>query len=282
LLGEAVYWGLRLRYPRLRRIATQVIRDEKTLAAKAPEVRRHAAERDAFVRAMSEENTEEFVACIECRTFSLEHTCILTPSRLPMCASRSYSSVKAAAYFGAEDEPWRRPSESGLPMRLVFAKGELLDPERGEYEGCDRAYRELTGGRLQRVQLHSLREYPLTSCGCFQALAFWIAEVAGIGIMQRDAEGCSPSGETWAMLANRAGGRQSPGIVGISLQYLSRPEFLKGDGGLGNVVWVDSGLHKRIAQLTAPGQRVATERDVANVAELARFVGRSLNQPPRV
>ena len=128
---------------------------------------------------MTEHNTEEFCACTECRPFSLVHTCILTPGRMPMCGSRSYASVKAAAYFGSDQVPWKRPSEKDLPMRYVFPKGELLDAERGEYEGCNQVYRELTGGQLQRVFLHSVRDYPLTSCGCFQALAFWLPEVAG-------------------------------------------------------------------------------------------------------
>ena len=160
LIGEAIYWGLRLQFPRLRRIATHVISDPELLAETASELRGYAADRDARVHAMSEHNTDEFVACIECRPFSLEHTCILTPGRLPMCAARTYASVKASAYFASEDVPWRRAAESGLPMRRVFAKGALLDAERGEYAGCNQVYEELTGGRLRRVYLHSLRDYP--------------------------------------------------------------------------------------------------------------------------
>ena len=256
-----------------------MIADAKLLAATAATVRRYAAERDARVRAMNESNTDEFVACIECRPFSLEHTCILTPARLPMCAARTYAAVKASAYFASEDVPWRRPTESALPLRRVFAKGALLDAARGEYAGCNQVYDELTGSRLRRVYLHSLRDYPVTSCGCFQALAFWIAEVAGIGIMRRDAAAAAPNGETWAMLANRAGGKRSPGIAGVSLDYIAQPDFLKGDGGIANVVWVDSTLHKLIARV-APGQRVATEKDVASVAELARFLDRPLRHGP--
>jgi acetyl-CoA decarbonylase/synthase complex subunit beta len=275
LIGDAIYWGLRLRFPRLRQIATHVIGDGGLLAATATEVRGYAVDRAARVHAMTESNTDEFVACIECRPFSLEHTCILTPRRLPMCASRTYASVKASAYFASDDVPWMRQSESGLPMRRVFAKGALLDADRGEYAGCDQIYDELTGGRLRKVYLHSLRDYPVTSCGCFQALAFWIAEVAGIGIMRRDAEGCTPTGETWTMLANRAGGKRSPGIAGVSLDYIGQPDFLKGDGGIGNVVWVDSGLLKLMARV-APGQKVATEADVTSAAELAHFLRRPI------
>ncbi|MHB0878971.1 MAG: hypothetical protein ACYC5O_23270, partial [Anaerolineae bacterium] len=274
LLAEAIRSGLRLQYPRLRDVSVSVIHEAAELAAMAPEVHRYQEERERAARAMDEHNTEEFCACTECRPFSLVHTCILTPGRTPMCAARSYASVKAGAYFGSDQVPWKRRTEEGLPLRSVFAKGRLLDADRGEYEGCNRVYQELTGGQLRRVQLHSLRDYPLTSCGCFQALAFWIPEVSGIGIMLRDSDATTPAGDTWATLANRAGGKQAPGIVGVSLQYMHSPDFLKGDGGLANVVWVDSTLYKRLARAFPPGQRVATEQGVATIEDLRRFLGR--------
>ena len=54
-------------------------------------------------------------------------------------------------------------------------------------------------------------------------------------------------------------------------------EFLCPSRGIGNVVWVSSGLLKLMARV-APGQGVATEKDVATVDELAHFVGRPLLQ----
>ena len=272
VVGEAIYWGLRRRYPRLAQISTHVIRDARLFAESKAELLSHVAARDARVSEMSEANTDEFAVCLECRTFSLEHICILTPGRLPMCAARTYASVKAAVALGSDDVPWSRPKQAAERMRRVILKGELLDPDRGEYAGCNRVYRELSDGRLARVHLHSIRDYPTTSCGCFQALAFWIPEVSGIGVMRRDAAATTPNGESWAMLANRAGGKQSPGIAGISLQYLASPAFLKGDGGPENVVWVDSSLKKLLARV-APDVNPATEREVGNLAELARFVG---------
>ena len=255
-IAEAAYWGIRVEYPRLERVAVRVIFDPQVLAREARVVREEKEERRRIVAAMTEESVDEFCACIECRPFSLVHTCILTPSRLPMCAARTYASVKAAAHFGSAQLPWKRQGEKDLPMRLVFKKGRVLDAKRGEYEGCNQVYRQLTGGQLERVYLDSLRDHPHTSCGCFQNLAFWIDEVQGIGIMSRDAQAVAPTGETWAMLANRAGGKQSPGIMGVSLAYIRSPQFLRGDGGIGNVVWVDSVLHGRIAKHLLAGQRV--------------------------
>ncbi len=273
-IAEAIYWGIRTQYPRLEQIAVRIIYDLDTLASEAGDVRTYKNERRRFVKSMTEENTEDFCVCTECRPFSLVHTCILTPERTGMCAARTYASTKAAAYFGSPTVPWQRQTEKELPMRLVFKKGKVLDANRGEYEGCNDMYQEMTGGELKRVYLHSLRDHPHTSCGCFQALAFWLEEVEGIGIMSRDSEAISPHGQSWAMLANLAGGKQSPGITGISIAYIRSPHFLKGDGGIANVVWVDSVLYNKISDMFSPGQKVATEKDVQTMEDLKSFLGR--------
>ncbi len=122
--------------------------------------------------------------------------------------------------------------------------------------------------------MHSLRDYPHTSCGCFQVLAFWIEAVGGIGLMQRGSTAITPDGQSWDSLANRAGGKQSPGVMGISIAYIRSPHFLEGDGGLGNLVWADRKLHSMIRDSIPEGQKVATEGDASSVEELKGFVGR--------
>lgn len=267
-VGDAIRCGIRLHYPRLERIGIRFIFDERELGLLSIEARLRKTERKAFVSQMTEENTREFCACIECRPFSLEHTCILTPDRIPMCASRTYFSVKAESLLGSSVVPYRRQSDRELALKSVFDKGTLLDADKGEYEGCNKVYTELTGRRLNRVYLHSLRGYPHTSCGCFQNLAFWIEEVQGIGIMSRGSKAIAPNGKTWDMLANSAGGKQSDGIMGVSLHYIRSRYFLKGDGGIGNVVWIDHALQEKIAGCFLPGQAVATELNAATMDEL--------------
>lgn len=271
--GEAVYWGIRLQYPRLEDISVNIIFEAENLKAEAENVRKYKNERLNFVDSMTEDNTEEFCACTECRPFSLVHTCIITPEWIPMCASRTYFTVKAAAYFGLSSSvPYKRQSEKLLPLKHVFKKGKILDAHRGEYEGCNQIYSDMTGDRLNRVYMHSVREFPPTSCGCFQNLAFWLEDVKGIAIMSRDSKATAPDGQTWDMLANRAGGKQSPGITGVSISYIRSPHFLKGDGGMENVVWVDSGLYGKVSDCFLPGQKVATENDVSSMAQLKDFI----------
>lgn len=277
-IGEAVYWGIRLHYPRLEKISIDIIYDQALLRAKAEKVRSYKVARREAINNMKEENTDQFCACTECRPFSLVHTCILTPDSLPMCASRTYFTTKAAASLGLPDwpqmweMPYKRPSEKDLPLKHIFNKGKVLDAEKGEYEGCNAIYSQFTGGKLTRVYLHSLREYPHTSCGCFQNLAFWLDEIKGIGIMCRNSAAVTPDGRTWDDLANYAGGKQSDGIMGVSIYYIRSANFLKGDGGIRNVVWVDNELYGKVADVFLPGQRVATEKDVGNMEQLYVFV----------
>ena len=273
-IGEVIYYGIRLQYPRLEKIKVQIIFDEDSVEKESESIRQFKAARRQLIGSMVEENTEEFCVCIECRPFSLEHTCILPPDRIPMCASRTYFTVKADSCFGSSPVPFKRQSEKELPLKLVFNKGPVLDAEKGEYEGCNKIYQELTGDRLQKVYLHSLRSYPHTSCGCFQNLAFWINEVKGIGIISRNSKAIAPNGHTWDSLANYAGGKQSDGIMGVSLSYIRSHQFLKGDGGICNVVWVDSDLYSKISSCFLPGQIIATEKDVCSISELKKFCGR--------
>jgi CO dehydrogenase/acetyl-CoA synthase beta subunit len=274
LVGEAIRQGLRFKYPRLNNIGVRFIWDSLLLAQAAAGVERQRQARSRYVAEMSEETVTDFGACTECRPFSLVHTCILTPDRLPMCASRTYHSVKAAALLGSTVLPYQRQSEQNIPLRMLFPKGAPIDPDLGEYEGVNRAYADLTRGKLTRVQLHSLRVCPPTSCGCFQNLAFWIEAVGGIGIMSRDSAAVSPLGERWFELANRAGGKQSPGILGVSTSYIRSRNFLKGDGGIANVVWMDHKLKTVLAKALPNGAKVATENDVRTLPELVEFLGR--------
>jgi len=266
--------GIRLQFPGLEQFDTRVIRNRRALESIGPQVAGFKEERHRLIEGMTEENTTLFAACTECRPFSLVHTCIITPDRTPMCAARSYFSVKAASLFGSDQRPFKRRSEAGIPLRSMFVRGEVIDAARGEYQGANEMYGALTNGRLNRVRLHSLDEVPHTSCGCFQNLAFRIRGHGGIGIMKRGSTATTPDGRTWEMLANYAGGKQSDGIMGVSTQYILGPSFLRGDGGLRSVVWLDSELHTKIRDHLPPDLRVVTEKDVKTVEELEAILPR--------
>jgi len=265
-LAGAIYAGLRWHFPRLRNVHVSLIFDEDVLAGHRQQVAAFRQERDRLIAAQTEESMASFVACIECQTFTHRHVCFITPGRPPMCG-RDPGQVRAAALFGATWHPYRRRGLKAPDLRELVDKGACLDPVRGEYEGVNEAARRLSDGQMQRVFLHSLRDFPHSSCGCFHYLAFEI-EGCGIGVMNRGFPGHAPDGETWDTLANRAGGKQAPGITGLSAGYLRSPDFLKADGGLASVVWVTTNVMEQIRDVLPAGHVPATEQEVSNMNRL--------------
>jgi len=258
-MAEVIRRGLRLEYPRLGPVHVQVMGEVAELVARAAEVGREKAQREAEAADLASREPEVVYTCEACAPFSREHICITHPVRAPMCG-RSWREMLIGARFMSvsSGRPWRR---RGRPENCCAAVplGRVLDPLKGEYEGLNDFVREATGGRMQRVYLHSIRDFPHSSCGCFYALAWWSEELGGLGLMHRGFEGTAPDGSTWNHLANRAGGKQQPGITGVSLQYLRAPTFLQGDGGWRAVRWMTAKLKEELRDVVTEVAAVPTE-----------------------
>ncbi len=275
-LANVLRAGLRWQFPRMRDVNVKVVLDAGELARLAPDVAAFRRERADMLESLTEDDVDDFVACIECQSFSHSHVCVVTPERPPMCG-RDLGQVKTAALFGATWHPYRRRGLAVPDLREVVAKGKCLDAERGEYEGINEAAERLTGGVITRVFLHSLDECPHSSCGCFHLLAFRIGGAGpdgsdGIGVMHRGFDGAAPNGETWSTLANRAGGKQADGVTGLSAGYLRSSRFLKADGGLGAVAWATEKALEQFRDLLPEGRLPATENDAGTMAELKQFL----------
>ena len=165
--------------------------------------------------------------------------CILTPERPPQCG-RAYEFIKTGALYGYDDMTniHHRELHFGVNSFGTCSKGELLDPTAGEWSGVNQAAARLTGGRITRVQLHSLDQAPHTGCGCFQLILFKTdLPKPGIGIMERGYKGPAPDGRTWRDLHYALGGKQTAGLAGAAWGYLQSPKFLAAHGGRKSVVW---------------------------------------------
>jgi acetyl-CoA decarbonylase/synthase complex subunit beta len=256
-MGEVIRRGLRLEYPRLGPIGVSVVGDGKRLLALAQEA---GAERERQRESMEAAAAAEVVySCESCAPFSREHLCLAHPLRGPMCGRRWTEMLVGARYMSVSaGRPWRR---RGRPENCcaVVPLGKAIDPLKGEYAGLNHFAREATGGRIQRVFLHSVREHPHSSCGCFYALAWWSEDMGGIGLMQRGFDGTAPDGSTWNSLANRAGGKQQPGITGVGLAYMRSPLFLQGDGGWRAVKWITPKLQDELKDTLPDVMRIPTE-----------------------
>lgn len=277
MIAQTIHDGLKKHYPKLGNVKVTVIFDPKILGEKKPEIIRHRSERTKAIASVNEETMTEFYSCVGCQPFARGHTCIITPERQPQCG-RDWRLMLVGAYLNPEDvpDPLSRRRRRISPNAFgVLPKGEALDKLRDEWSGVnDGVYRE-SNGKIKRVQLHSITGgNPPSSCGCFGYLAFYIPEVDGIGIMRRNFMGKAPNGLTWDLLANRAGGKQQPGICGVSLDYLRSPKFLRGDGGYTRVVWMDLKTHSELKDIVIK-YKIATEEDAKDMKQLNKFLGSS-------
>jgi acetyl-CoA decarbonylase/synthase complex subunit beta len=219
--------------------------------------------RDAKARGMKDDEVDTFYGCTLCQSFAPTHMCVITPQRYSNCGSISWFDGRASAQVD--------------PKGPVFAieKGEMLDAEKGEFSGVNETIKQKTLGAVDRVWMYTGFGYPHTSCGCFEAMAFYIPEVEGYGIVDRGFKGVTVNGLAFSTLADSgAGGRQVDGFHGISIEYMRSPKFLEADGGWDRVVWMPQSVKDRVAEFMpeAAKTNIATENDARTVDELKTFL----------
>lgn len=244
-------------------VEVTIMTDEEKVEEFLEYARRVYKKRDERAKGLSEEDVNEFYVCLMCQSFAPTHVCVITPDRPSLCGSITWHDAKAAYKIDPEG-----------PI-FPIEKGECLDPEAGEYEGVNEAVKEHSQGTVERVYLHSCLEYPHTSCGCFQAVVFYIPEVDGFGIVDREYPGETPIGLPFSTMAGEAsGGEQQPGFVGVSYGYMESDKFLQYDGGWERVVWMPKALKERMKH-AIPDElydKIATEEDATTVEELREFL----------
>jgi acetyl-CoA decarbonylase/synthase complex subunit beta len=219
--------------------------------------------RDAKARGMKDEEVDTFYGCTLCQSFAPTHVCVITPQRYANCGAISWFDGRASARVD--------------PKGPVFAveKGELVDPEKGEFAGVNEVAKKKTLGAVDRVWLYTGFGYPHTSCGCFEAVAFYVPEVEGFGIVDRGFKEKTVNGLPFSTLADStAGGRQIDGFHGISIEYMRSPKFLQADGGWNRVVWMPAAVKERVKAFIPKEvvAKIATENEAKTVDELKTFL----------
>jgi acetyl-CoA decarbonylase/synthase complex subunit beta len=151
----------------------------------------------------------------------------------------------------------------------------LIDAEKGEYAGVNETVKKKTLGEVNKVWLYTAFDHPHTSCGCFEAVAFYIPEVDGFGLVNRSFKGVTVNGLPFSTLADStAGGRQVDGFHGLSIEYMRSKKFLEADGGWNRVVWLPKEVKERVKDFVPKDvvDKVATEEDAQNVDALKAFL----------
>jgi acetyl-CoA decarbonylase/synthase complex subunit beta len=262
-LGKVLHRLFKSELPIIEKVQITFITNPEKVKELYPEALQIYDARDARARGLKDEEVDKFYGCVLCQSFAPTHVCVITPQR--------YSNCGAISWFDG------RASASVDPKGPVFAieRGELLDPEKGEYSGVNEAAKKKTLGEITKVWLYTAFGYPHTSCGCFEGVAFYIPEVDGFGIVHRGYRDVTVNGLAFSTLADStAGGRQVDGFHGISIEYMRSPKFLSADGGWNRVVWLPKEVKERVKDFIPKDvvDKIATEEDAQNIDALKAFL----------
>jgi acetyl-CoA decarbonylase/synthase complex subunit beta len=219
--------------------------------------------RDERARTIHDEDVEMFYGCVLCQSFAPTHACCITPDRTSLCGSINWFDARAAAKVDPKGPLFEVPP------------GETINEEAGEFSGINDMIKKRSLGEIERIYLYSGMELPHTSCGCFEAIDFYIPEVNGHGIVDRNYADIAINGLPFSAMANQTGGgKQMAGFNGVSIQYISSPKFQKYDGGHNIIVWMPKEVKERVAEFLPADlvPKIATEEDVSDLNELKAWL----------
>lgn len=194
-------------------------------------------QRDSRLESLTDESVDVYYTCILCQAFSPSHVCIVTPERLGLCGAVSWLDAKATN----ELDP------TGACQ--IVPKTRPIDENLGRYEDVDEAVNKYSRGALEHVTLYSIMEDPMTSCGCFECICGIEPFSNGVVIVNREHQGLTPLGMTFADLASMTGGGvQTPGFMGHGKSFIASKKFLKAEGGFERIVWLPKAVKDEIRE----------------------------------
>jgi acetyl-CoA decarbonylase/synthase complex subunit beta len=250
----------------IEKIQITFITDPSIVEKEVLEARKVYRERDDRLKGITEEEVDEFYGCSLCQSFAPTHVCVVTPERVSLCGAINWFDGRAAYKMDPEGP------------QFAVKKGDLLDAEKFIYSGVNEIVAEKSLGSNSVFCLHSALENPHTSCGCFQAILFYIPEVDAFGVVHRDFLGETVTGQKFSGIAGEAsGGRQNEGMLGMAISYMKSKKFIKTDGGLKRIVWMPKSVKEQIKDVLDEAglyDKIPTEEDVKNVEELTEYINR--------
>lgn len=273
-IGKLLASKFRMDFPQLlEAVSVTLITDPQKILEAKKEAERVYDERDARIKGMKDNDVNTYYSCTLCQTFAPNHVCVITPERMGLCGALSWLDGR----IGFEISP----AGANQPVE----KGAVLNLQNGEYEGVNRFVKKASHGEIERISLYSVMEYPMTCCGCFEAIALMLPEVNGIMVVNREYTGITPSGMTFSTLAGTiGGGAQTPGFAGIAKNFVLSDRFLQGEGGIERLVWMPSQLkeelkarlEKKLSDKGKTGffEKIADENTATTIEDLTVFLER--------
>jgi len=262
-IGKVLVRLFKTELPIIEKVQITFITDPSKVSELYPEAMQAYETRDAKARGLKDQDVDKFYGCVLCQSFAPSHVCVITPQRYSNCGAISWFDGRASAQID--------------PKGPVFAieRGELVNAEKGEFSGVNETVKKRTLGEVNKVWLYTAFDHPHTSCGCFEAVAFYIPEVDGFGVVNRSFKGVTVNGLPFSTLADStAGGRQVDGFHGMSIEYLRSKKFLAADGGWNRVVWLPKEVKERVKDFIPADivDKIATEENAQNTDALKSFL----------
>jgi acetyl-CoA decarbonylase/synthase complex subunit beta len=262
-IGKVLYRLFKSELPIIEKVQITFITDPAKIKDMYPTALAEYEARDAKARGLKDEEVDTFYGCALCQSFAPTHVCVITPQRYSNCGAISWFDGKASASID--------------PKGPVFAipRGEVINAEKGEFSGVNEMAKKRTMGEVTKVWLYTAFDHPHTSCGCFEAVAFYIPEVDGFGVVHRSFKGATVNGLPFSTIADSAaGGRQVDGFHGMSIEYMRSKKFFAADGGWNRVVWLPKEVKERVKDFIPADvvDKIATEENVQSVESLKAFL----------
>jgi acetyl-CoA decarbonylase/synthase complex subunit beta len=263
IMGKVLYRLFKNELPIIEKLQITFITDLSKIDALYADALASYEARDAKARGLKDSEVDTFYGCVLCQSFAPSHVCVITPQRYSNCGAISWFDGKASASID--------------PKGPIFAipRGDMLNEEKGEFSGINEVAKKRSMGEVTQVWLYTAFDHPHTSCGCFEAVTFYIPEVDGFGIVQRNFKGTTVNGLPFSTLADStAGGRQIDGFHGMSLEYMRSSKFFAADGGWNRVVWVPKEVKEKVKDFIPKDivDKIATEEEAKNVDDLRAFL----------
>jgi len=211
-------------------------------------------QRDARLADMVDESVDIFYSCTLCQSFAPNHVCIITPERSGLCGAYNWLDGKAAFQIS--------PTGPNQPVK----KGRVIDQVKGQWQGINEFVYLHSHKTLEIFNAYSLIEYPMTSCGCFECISCVLPLTNGVMTVYRNYTGMTPSGMKFSTLAGMVGGGvQTPGFVGHSKHYIGSQKFLRAEGGVMRIVWMDRFLKESMEPVL---RRIGQKAGIDNLVEM--------------
>jgi acetyl-CoA synthase len=219
------------------KVQVTIYTDEEDVLSLQEEARKVYRERDQRLSGRVDEAVDTFYSCLLCQSFAPSHVCVISPERLGLCGAYNWLDCRAAYEID--------PTGGNQPI----SKGELIDARYGRYTGIDEYLKKATGGAVETLNLYTIMENPMTSCGCFECIVAIVPEANGVMIVQRGHTEITPVGMKFSTLAGSVGGgTQNPGFMGIGRNFIVSRKFLAGDGGIKRIVWMTKNLKESLKE----------------------------------